>query len=144
MNKYNIGIDIDGTLTEPDFWVETMNRYFNKEINYQENRVYDWLEAYDLSYEEFEEFYKTEGPRMHLEAKIRPGAKKVVSCFSKHFNIYYLTARQSWLEPVTAKWLSKHELSGEHYVLGTHNKLPYARKFSCDFFIGRGVKPLCL
>lgn len=131
----NIGIDIDGTLTEPDFWVAPMNSYFNKNVRYGEVSSYSWLEVYGLNNDEFEKFYRLHGPRMHGEAEIRAGAQAVVNSWSKNFNINYITARQEWLEPVTKEWLKKYELPGEYYVIGSHNKLPLAEELGCKIFI---------
>ncbi len=135
MRKFKIGIDIDGTLTEPDFWVDIMNEYFHKELDYKTNQIYDWLEAYEIDEDEFSVFYRNEGPEMHYQAKIRDNAQEVISFFNNHHEICYLTARQKWLSEVTAKWLDKYQLPGEHFILGTHNKLPYAKELGCDLFI---------
>lgn len=131
----NIGIDIDGTLTVPDFWIDIMNKHFNKTIKYSEVKAYDWLEIYDINLDEFNGFYKKYGPKMHYEAELRRGAKEVVTNWGKHYSINYITARQKWLEETTEKWLRKHSLPGDHYVIGSHNKLPLAKKLGCEIFI---------
>lgn len=131
----NIGIDIDGTLTVPDFWINTMNNYFNKTIKYSEIKDYDWLDIYEIGVDEFEKFYREYGPTMHYEADLRLGAKEVVTDWSKKFSINYITARQKWLEETTKRWLQKHKLPGSPYVIGSHNKLPLAKKLNCEIFI---------
>ncbi len=136
----NIGIDIDGTLTVPDFWIETMNKYFNKDIKYNEVKAYDWLDIYDINFEEFDKFYKAYGPKMHFEAKLREGVNEVISNWSNHYSLNYITARQKWLEDTTKKWLDKHNLPGSIFVLGSHNKLPVAKDLNCQIFIEDNLK----
>lgn len=135
----NIGIDIDGTLTVPDFWIDTMNKYFSKNIKYSEIKAYDWLEIYDIGFDEFDKFYKTYGPKMHYEAQLREGVKEVINKWSKDYSLNYITARQKWLEDTTKRWLNKHNLPGKTFVLGSHNKLPVAKELGCKVFIEDNV-----
>lgn len=144
MNKtIRIGIDIDGTLTEPDFWVEPLNKHFNQQLKYGDSDEYDWLQIYQLEPEEFMSFYKTHGPAMHLNAAIRPGAAATIKQWHCDHQIYYLTARQSWLTATTEQWLQIHELPGDCYVLGSHYKLQKAQDLQCELFIEDNYEVAC-
>ncbi len=41
MDNLNICIDIDGTITEPYYWLEISNKYFKKNIKPEDITVYN-------------------------------------------------------------------------------------------------------
>ena len=49
MKRLNIGVDIDGTLTEPFYWLRRANEYFGTSV--REDRIihYDYHEALGVS-----------------------------------------------------------------------------------------------
>ena len=138
-----IVFDIDGTLTVPDFWIKPMNEHFNCQYEPGTSDEYDWLKVYNIGREEFDNFYQNHGPEMHYNANIRPDVVNTIHQWSQTYNIYYLTARQKWLTASTTAWLQKHQLPGEVYMLGSHNKLPKAQELNCSIFIEDNHEVAC-
>jgi uncharacterized protein len=141
--KTTIGIDIDGTLTAPDFWVEELNKQFNKNYKYGESDIYDWRDIYEIDNDQFMKYYSVHGPQLHVQAKIRPDAAKVINNWQENYNLCYITARQHFLTQATAVWLKKHKLPGEFYVLGSHYKLNKAKELNCQIFIEDNYDVAC-
>ncbi len=139
----NIGIDIDGTLTVPDFWVKPMNKHFNHQYTPSSCEEYDWLKVFNIGREEFEHFYRNHGNEMHFNADIRPSVVATIQKWANTYKLYYLTARQTWLTETTSAWLNKYQLPGEVFVLGTHNKLPKALELNCAIFIEDNYEVAC-
>ena len=46
MKKYNIGIDIDGTLTFSGYFLPYLNEYFGRDIGYEELNKYDFRDIF--------------------------------------------------------------------------------------------------
>ncbi len=142
-SNITIGIDIDGTLTVPDFWVKPLNQYFKKDYIYGQSDYYDWRQIYNLNNEEFMKYYQIHGPDLHLNADIRPYAAKIVQSWHNYYQICYLTARQKFLTNATEKWLKEHQLPGDFFVLGSHYKLSKAQELNCSIFIEDNYQVAC-
>lgn len=76
MDNLNICIDIDGTITEPYYWLEISNKYFKKNIKPEDITVYNIEDVLGITEEEYMKFYEKYKVRIHTEEKLRQGAKK--------------------------------------------------------------------
>jgi len=137
MERLNIGIDIDGTITEPYYWLDSINEHFNRNIKPEEVIEYSLERIFDLSIEELVKHYKLYGEQMHSEAIIREDASQCIKKMTQEHNIFYITARIKRMERVTKEWLQRHDLPVDDniYLLGTHDKLAQAQELQCDYFI---------
>ncbi|MDR5658654.1 hypothetical protein RH915_04050 [Serpentinicella sp. ANB-PHB4] len=136
MTGLNICIDIDGTLTEPYYWLDYANQYFNKTIGVEEVIQYEIHEVMGVSFEAFIEFYRALGPEMHAKAQIRSNVHEVLWKLNEKHQIYYVTARNENMTDITRRWLEDHKLpKGELYLLGSHHKAEKAKELHCDIFI---------
>lgn len=136
MRKLNICIDIDGTITDPYYWLDYANNYFN--LNVTENEVTDYNIAKVLNIEEYEyeKFYEENKFLMHSEEKLRENAKDVLDILYLFNNIYFVTARDKSLELLTNRYLKHYKIPFDDvFVLGTHHKVPAAQKLNCHIFI---------
>ena len=58
MKKLNICIDIDGTITDPYYWLSYANTYFNSNISESQVISYDIPKVLNISRGEYLEFYE--------------------------------------------------------------------------------------
>lgn len=136
MKRLSICVDIDGTITDPFYWVDDVNQHFNKSIKPEEITTYNIPKAHNISDEAFLEYYMEYGAKMHLSAKIREGAAYYLQELHNVHNIYYVTARMSHMNDVTEVWFNKYSVPfKEIYYLGSHDKLNKAQELNCDIFI---------
>jgi len=136
MNNLNICIDIDGTITEPYYWLDISNKYFNKNVKPEDIIAYNIEDVLGITEEEYMKFYEKYKVRIHTEEKLRKGAKEVLNELNKYHNIYFVTAREKSLEVLTKSYLINHSIKFiDLYVLGCHYKVDKAKELNCDIFI---------
>jgi hypothetical protein len=133
--KLNLCIDIDSTITKPDYWVNYANNHFNTDYEYNDDTVEDYFKENDFDYKKFDDFYHQYAEKMHETADIRPKVKENIKKLEDFCNIHYVTARESHIEPITIEWLKKHKVYYNTYHLGSFNKTNKAKELSCDIFI---------
>ncbi|NEZ46884.1 hypothetical protein FDF74_06605 [Clostridium niameyense] len=137
MDKLNICIDIDGTVTEPYYWLNIFNKHFKKNIKPSEVTKYNIDEVMGITEEQYNEFYEKHKVRIHtVEEKVRKDAKDVLNILKEYNNIYFVTARDKSLEMLTRCYLENNGINyDELYVLGSHYKVKKAIELKCDIFI---------
>ena len=136
MKNLNICIDIDGTVTEPYYWLADANRFFNKQVKPEDVLSYDIHEAMGIEKCAFDAFYDEFGESMHRKAQIRPGAKEVIDRLSGLHQIHFVTAREEVMRGVSLEWLQKHGIPFDTIsLLGSWHKSGTARDLQCDLFI---------
>ncbi len=137
VDKLNICIDIDGTVTEPYYWLNIFNKHFKKNIKPSEVTKYNIDEVMGITEEQYNEFYEKHKVRIHtVEEKVRKDAKDVLNILKEYNNIYFVTARDKSLEMLTRCYLENNGINyNELYVLGSHYKVKKAIELKCDIFI---------
>ena len=136
MKKLNICIDIDGTITDPYYWLSYANTYFNSNISESQVTSYDIAKVLNINRSEYLEFYEKFKTKIHSNQELRNDVKVTLDKLYESNNIYFVTARDKSLELLTLVYLKKHELQfNEVFVLGTPNKVPTAMDLNCDIFI---------
>ncbi|AKA71501.1 nucleotidase [Clostridium scatologenes] len=137
MKNLNICIDIDGTITDPYFWLDIANKYFNKNITIDKVTEYKVDIVMGVTGDEYYDFYKKNKFKMHNDnVSLRAYAKEVIEELIKLNNIYFVTARDKDLKLLTYSYLNNNGIPYDDiFVLGTHYKVDMARKLKCDIFI---------
>ena len=136
MKSLNICVDIDGTITDPYYWLDYANDYFN--VNFKEEDVTDYsiAKVLNIKEEEYLKFYEDKKFEMHAKEKLRIDALDELDLLYKSNNIYFVTARDKSLELLTKIYLNQYDIPFDDlYVLGTPDKVSTAQKLSCDVFI---------
>lgn len=134
--RLNICVDIDGTITEPFYWIQSVNNFFNKNIRPEQVTSYDFNDLCEISHEEFMAYYKKHGEEIHAKAEIREDADVILNQLVMEDNIYYITARMEQMKYVTQTWFDKYNVPyTEVFFLGSHDKLSKAIELDCDIFI---------
>jgi len=132
----NLCIDIDGTITEPYYWLPLANYYFKTNIKPEHVTDYNINKILGIQEKDYKKFYKMYGRLIHKESDIRPGAKEVINKLYFDHNIHFVTARENKMKAVTYEWLSKHNIPMDSLsLLGSHNKTAKAKELKADLFI---------
>ena len=136
MQKLNICIDIDGTVTEPNYWLSRANQYFATNIKPKDVIVYEIYDILGITQKDYDKFYELYGETLHRESKIRLGAKEVISKLYDYHNIHFVTAREEKMRKVTVEWLTDNQIQMDSIsLLGSNNKVHKAKELSSDIFI---------
>lgn len=132
----NICIDIDGTITEPYYWLERANQYFNTKVKPKDVTTYEIEEILGVPRSEYDSFYMKFGEQIHRETLIRFGAKEVITKLHIDHQIHFVTARAEKMREVSFNWLVKHQVPLHSItLLGSHDKVNQARLLEADLFI---------
>lgn len=136
MNKLNICIDIDGTITDPYYFLPYFNDHFDKNITEEGCNTCKLKDLYDITEEMIMEFYQKNGEEMHMAATLQEGAKEALAKLEMKHNLFFVTARSKEMEHITIDWLEQNELDHiELHSLGSYYKVERAKKLDCDFFL---------
>ncbi len=137
MKNLNICIDIDGTITDPYFWLDITNKYFDKNITIDEVTEYEIAKVMGITREEYDDFYNKNKLEMHNgKISLRENAREIIEALIKLNNIYFVTARDKDLKLITYSYLKKNNIPYDDvFVLGTSYKVDTAKKLKCDVFI---------
>ncbi|MDR3597520.1 hypothetical protein [Clostridium sp.] len=136
MKNLNICIDIDGTITDPYYWLSYANNYFKLNVSVNEITCYEIAKVLKIKEDDYLRFYEEYKFEIHSKQELRDDVKAILDMLYKQNNIYFVTARDRSLELLTNLYLKNHDIpSDEVLVLGTHNKVPAARNLNCDIFI---------
>lgn len=132
----NICIDIDGTITDPYYWIESANKYFNKSITPDKVTEYTIYKIIGVARDEYTDFYNKMKFKLHSKETIKKDAVDIIQKLIESNNIYFVTAREKCLEILTRNYLNKYDVPYDDvYVLGSTHKVATARKLNCDIFI---------
>lgn len=136
MKNLNICIDIDGTITDPYYWLSYANEYFNLNVTEDEVTEYAIHKILDVDENAYLKFYEELKVEIHSKQPLRNDVKEVLDILHRYNNLYFVTAREKSLEILTVSYLLNKEIPfDEVFVLGTHNKVPKANELNCNVFI---------
>ncbi|HYE67080.1 MAG TPA: hypothetical protein VEA58_00630 [Anaerovoracaceae bacterium] len=136
MQRLSLCIDIDGTVTDPYYWIPKANKFFKRNVKPEDVTSYDMHEVLGVEEKEYEEFYSVFGTTLHKEAEIRSGVHEVINEFYKTHYIHFVTAREEKMESVSLDWLYEHQIPFDSIsLLGSHDKVKRAGELESDFFI---------
>jgi uncharacterized protein len=136
MKKLNICIDIDGTITDPYYFLSLANKYFEKNITEEQVTEYYICKVYGIEESQYDEFYEKYKWELHSYQKLRDNVKEVLKNLNLQHNIYFVTAREKSLRMLTFGYLRKNDIPFDNlFLLGTHHKVKKAIDLNCDVFI---------
>ncbi len=136
MKSLNLCIDIDGTITEPYYWIPRVNSYFNTNIQEKDAVVYEIHKILGVEADDYIKFYNLYGELLHKEAKARFGVTKMIKKLYEEHKIHFVTAREEKMKHVTLEWLTEHKIPMHSVsLLGSHDKVAKAQELKSDFFI---------
>jgi hypothetical protein len=137
LRKLNLCIDIDGTVTEPYYWLERANRYFDRQVGPEDVTAYEIHKVLGVGEDDYKEFYDLYGKLLHGEAQARFGASEVIrELYRQQHNIHFVTAREEKYEATSTEWLARHQMPLDTIChLGHPNKVDKAKELKSDLFI---------
>lgn len=136
MKKLNLCIDIDGTVTEPYYWLERANRYFDRQLKPEDITAYQIHRMLDIGEDDYNEFYSLYGKLLHKESKPRFGASRVIQRLHLNHSIHFVTAREEGMRETSIEWLARQRMPMDTIsLLGSHYKVEKARELKSDLFI---------
>src|SRR3712207_9366101 len=89
--KLNICVDIDGTITDPYYWLKYVNPYFHTNLRSEDIVKFDICRILNIDDETYNEFYDELGEQIHLDNIPRDFAVQVLNKLAEEHNIYYIT-----------------------------------------------------
>jgi len=136
MRKLNVCIDIDGTVTEPYYWLARANRYFETQLRPEDVTAYEIHRLLGIGEDDYQEFYDQYGKVLHRESKARFGAGEAVRQLYREHSIHFVTAREEKMREVSVEWLERHGMPMDTIsLLGSHYKVDKAKELKSDLFI---------
>lgn len=136
MDKLNICIDIDGTITSPYHFLPYLNSMYNRELTEDDFITLDWKELYGEDIEDLLSKFHNEYIHAYTEAEVVEGAKDIITELNQNNNLYFVTARNESLTDITTNWLNQSGFSDiEVYLLGSDYKIEKAQELGCNLFI---------
>lgn len=138
------GIDIDGTLTTTDWMLESVNKYFGRNLRQQDLVVFNLSEILNVTPGEVNDFFNSDASNI-LDPPIREGAKTILKLMQRGYDyepaenkIYFVTARPESLYNVTYSWLEKelkpHGITFDLICVGSHDKVSAIKEKAVDIF----------
>ncbi|MFY0544643.1 5' nucleotidase, NT5C type [Brevibacillus sp. H7] len=131
-----IGIDIDGTVTDPSSIVPLMNESFGKNLRYEQCTDYNLATIYDITEEEFLLWLDRHGERLYDVAPVHGTADVVLRQWHQSHRLIYISAREARHMDVTVKWFERYQIPFHDIdLIGSHDKLSAAQKWQVDLFL---------
>ncbi|OPL08099.1 MAG: hypothetical protein AVO33_02070 [delta proteobacterium ML8_F1] len=132
----HIGIDIDGTITTPFYWLDFFNQKLGTSLSEKEITHYDHHLDFGIEAAAFQTLRKDHLKTIHRLAEPRPGAKDFVNrLFFENDQTFIITAREASLATLTQFWLKKEDfLYTALYTLGSTEKRFLAARLGIDLF----------
>lgn len=133
---WRIGIDIDGTVTDPATFIPFLNEAFNKKLLFSEITQYDLAPLYGITSEQFYHWFRQNDGRVYQEARVAPQAKEVLDHLYVNNQLIYISARDEKHAKLTSNWFEQNEIPYHHIeLLGSHNKIEYSKQNEIQLFL---------
>ncbi len=116
--KPSVGVDIDGCLAHslPAF-VKYCNQVSGQDHKPEAVALPELEKVYGWDEDEYLQFYRRYGERIHAEAVPAEGAAEALESMRENYRIHVVTARLQRWEQVTREWLQRHGM--------THDRLHF-------------------
>ncbi|TCS83682.1 5' nucleotidase, NT5C type [Tepidibacillus fermentans] len=134
--EFTLGIDIDGTVTDPFTFIPHLNQYFKQNFKMEDITTYDILKIYHITEEEYEKWHSKYGASVYQNAPLAKDAKEVLLDLQKNYRLIYITARSEEYREPTMKWFESNQIPFDRVVMtGNAFKCDQAIKYQVDLFL---------
>jgi uncharacterized HAD superfamily protein len=135
MSKLNLGIDIDGTITDPSTFIPYLNKAFNKELSFSDITQFHLPPLYQITDEEFFEWFIEHEGNIYSDAQLSEYATEVLNELAKEHTLIYISARDQKHHPLTLDWFNKNKVPYHQIeLIGSHNKIKSAKEKRIELF----------
>lgn len=136
LKTIRIGLDIDGTVTDPAAFVPALNQSFQKDLTLDDLTSYDLTGVLGITRDEFTSWMKANEASIYAQVNMAEHAKHVLDKWQSRFELYYVTARGSYLDEVTRDWFKVNQVPHHHIeLLGKHDKMESISEHQIDLFL---------
>lgn len=133
--KKRMGLDIDGTVTDPGTFVPYLNKHFKKTLTLDDLVEYDLTSILNITEQQFWKWMGEHEGTIYEQAQLAPNAEQTLHQWTKHHDLIYITARREHLASITQNWFISRSLPFDHIELvGKHDKLDAVREHKLDIF----------
>lgn len=134
--KYSFGIDIDGTVTTPEFLLPYINKAFNTNLILDDITTYDLTRALSVDKREFFDWYKKEELKIYKNPPVQLNAQRILSDWYPNVALNYITAREENSREVTDNWFKTNLLPFDVIdIVGPTDKSLAGRKYNVQLFM---------
>lgn len=137
--KLNLGIDIDGVLTDEgphtdSVWQKNISSYLDRKIELQEF-TYNLQQAFGLTEDELIGFIEKKLPDVYKNAvPAAEAASTLLNLKEQGHKLILITARDKKFRHLTENWLAENKIP-YHELYHEHDKAPLALTKNIDLFI---------
>lgn len=134
----NICIDIDGTMSDPYFFIPYLNKLTGKILTKDDYTSIDWNDTYGPEFKDIYENFDDKYTYIYNEVELQEGVKEVIDMLVENGdNVYFVTARSHTIDKITKEWIKSKGLDASkvHSLSGNEGKVETAKKLNCDVFI---------
>lgn len=134
----SICIDIDGTMTNPYFFLPYLNKITGKNISDKDYTSINWNKIFGSEFSDIYDSFDDKFTYVYEEAYLMDGVKEVIDeLILSGDEVHYVTARSRDIDSVTKSWIDSQGLDGSKVVSlsGNLGKVETAKKLRCDIFI---------
>ncbi len=138
VRSLTIGIDIDGTVTDPGSIVPLMNEAFGKNLAYTDCREYNLANVYEITEEQFVGWLDQYGHRLYHEAPVHGNADQILQDWHQQrlHQLIFISAREDKHLAVTHNWFARYNIPFHQIeLIGSHDKVNAAKKWQVDLFL---------
>lgn len=131
-----IGIDIDGTVTDPGSIVPLMNETLGRNLRFEDCIEYNLANVYDITDDEFASWLMQYGEKLYTSAPVHGNADEILRGWYSSHRLVYISAREEKHMDVTKDWFNRFDIPYHTIeLIGSHDKLAAAAKWKIDLFI---------
>jgi uncharacterized HAD superfamily protein len=129
------GIDIDGTVTSPAALLPFINKAFKMNITLEDVKEYDLNTVVNVPEQEFSKWFIENEPIIYEKSPLADGVENALNIWKNEHELFFISARPSYLLENTKKWFTQKGLSFHHIdLIGSHYKIDAAKKYKLDIF----------
>lgn len=129
------GIDIDGTVTSPAALLPFINHAFGMSLTLADITQYELTSFVNVSEEEFAKWFVENEAMIYEGSPLATGAKFALNTWQAEHELFFISARPSYLLDSTKKWFNDKGLTFHNIdLIGSHNKIATVKKHQVDIF----------
>ncbi len=134
--KYSFGIDIDGTVTTPEFLLPHINKAFNRNLLLDDVTQYDLTKVLNIDAQTFYDWYRKEELNMYSNPPVQLEAQRILSKWHNDVMLNFITAREENSREVTDLWFKTNLLPYDLLeIVGNTDKVIAAKKHGVHLFM---------
>lgn len=131
-----LGIDIDGTVTEPSCFIPHLNKTFGKNLKPSDIVTYELYPLYGVSREEMAAWFDENCSRLYAMSPIQKGARDVLNALADKHKLVYISARTEDQYATTCTWFKENDVPYDAiHLIGSHYKIEKAREQRVHLFM---------